>query len=151
MCFLKVESKRLDETQENTAKSKRLGRSGVVVLEIDDDLETEKHLKSLGVLPNKILAVIKNDSFKTPILIEVDNTRFALSKDIAKHIVVSDILDHQELIFEGNQTKQRKVILEVLKEYQDHFTFEELLLKIREKDEKIGQVTLYRTLKVLTN
>ena len=121
----------------------------VFVLEIDSDLKTEKHLESLGILPSKMMTVIRNESVKTPLIVEVDNTRFALSRSIAEQIVVSDVLDHQELIFEGNQTKQRQTILEVLKGCHNHFTFEELFVKIKQVDEKIGQVTLYRTLKVL--
>lgn len=44
-------------------------------------------------------------------------------------------------------TRQQKLVLSCLKsDYPSHMTAEDILLKLREKDEKIGLTTVYRTL-----
>ena len=46
-------------------------------------------------------------------------------------------------------TPQRLKILNVFLNTEDHVSMEELFLKIRQQDSSVGQVTVYRTLKIL--
>lgn len=46
-------------------------------------------------------------------------------------------------------TPQREKILEVFLESEGHLSMEELFLLVRQQDRSIGQVTVYRTLKLL--
>ena len=46
-------------------------------------------------------------------------------------------------------TAQRRVVTEVFFKSTEHLSIEELLQKVRRKDEKIGYATVYRTLKLL--
>lgn len=57
----------------------------------------------------------------------------------------SDFLTEKNLRF----TRQRKVILENFLTIKDHASVEELYLIVRKHDLSIGQVTVYRTLKLL--
>lgn len=121
----------------------------VLVLEINTDKETSKYIKSIWLMLNKIIVVVKNTSKLSPLVIEIDWARFTLDKKIAKDILVSDIFSDQWLIFEWNQTKQREVILEVLKNQKWHFSLKDILSEIHRIDKKIWQITVYRTLKIL--
>ena len=46
-------------------------------------------------------------------------------------------------------TSQRNIILDVFLESKEHYSPEELYLKVKEKDPSVGQATVYRTLKLL--
>ena len=46
-------------------------------------------------------------------------------------------------------TSQRNTILDVFLESKEHYSPEELYLKVKEKDPSVGQATVYRTLKLL--
>lgn len=48
-------------------------------------------------------------------------------------------------------TPQRNLILEVFLEHPDHVASEELYDKVRERDPSVGQATVYRTLKLLSD
>lgn len=121
----------------------------VFILELKNNFEVEKFLNSIWIFENSIISIIKND-WKAPLIIEIDWARFVLSREIAKKINTSCILENQSKIFEWNQTKQREIILKVLKSEKNHFTFEEILQKVQKKDKKIWQITIYRTLKTLS-
>ena len=123
----------------------------VFILEIKGNETEKKRLYSLGIIPEKMITVIKNPKGKMPLVVEVLNSRFALSKEIAKDIVVSNVLDSQSLIFDAHhkKTKQRELILNFLKTQEGHFSLDEFTEKIRKKDQKIGTITVYRTLKFL--
>lgn len=124
----------------------------IFILEIKGEKAEKDRLYSLGIIPEKMITVIKNPKGKMPLVIEVNNSRFALSKDIAKDIIVSNVLDSQSLIFDAHhkKTKQRELILDFLKTQTGHFSLDEFTEKIRQNDKKIGTITVYRTLKYLT-
>lgn len=61
----------------------------VLISEINEDKDNNKRLYTLGILPNRKIKVIKNNRTKTPIIIEIDESRFIISKDIADNILVS--------------------------------------------------------------
>ena len=46
-------------------------------------------------------------------------------------------------------TLQRKIILQIFMKIVGHVTSEELFLKVRSQDSSVGQVTVYRMLKLL--
>ncbi|MEM9864695.1 MAG: Fur family transcriptional regulator [Myxococcota bacterium] len=46
-------------------------------------------------------------------------------------------------------TSQRRTVTDVFFRSHEHFSIEELLTKVRERDPKIGYATVYRTLKLL--
>lgn len=48
-------------------------------------------------------------------------------------------------------TPQRRLILDVFLRDNGHFTSEELYSKVKEEDKSIGQATVYRTLKLLSD
>lgn len=129
--------------------SKISEKTSVFVLEIKADEKTNTLLGKMGILPKTILTIISNDG--DAVTIETGHERYVLKKETADTIIVSDILNNQERIFEGNQTKQREVILTVLKKIKGHFTLDELVRKVQKKDKNIGQITVYRALKTLTD
>src|SRR3984957_1225690 len=47
-------------------------------------------------------------------------------------------------------TGQRRLILETFFDSPDHVSIEELLLKVRQRDSRVGYATVYRTLKLLS-
>ena len=47
-------------------------------------------------------------------------------------------------------TPQRRLILDTMLKQTDHLSSEELYEKVKERDKSIGQATVYRTLKLLT-
>ena len=47
-------------------------------------------------------------------------------------------------------TPQRRLILDTLLKRTDHLSSEELYAEVKERDSSIGQATVYRTLKLLT-
>lgn len=47
-------------------------------------------------------------------------------------------------------TRQRDLILDIFLSTHEHLTVEELYLKVRQSDPGIGQATVYRTMKLLT-
>ncbi len=125
--------------------------TSVFVIAFEGVRDDRKHLNSLGISANNVLTVVKNPSVQSPMMVEVDNIRFALSKKLARKILVSHVLDDQTLIFEGNQTRQREVVLNILKDEKGHFTLESLLERAQKADPKIGQITIYRTLKAMVD
>ncbi len=124
--------------------------SSVFILEMECE-DYVDHLNSLGILPDKLITVIKNPSGNAPLVLEVDDGRYAVSKDIAKTIYVTPVLDGQDYIFDENykKTKQRGTILDVLKLQEGHFSLEDITKKVQAKDSRIGSVTVYRTIKIL--
>ena len=127
-------------------------KNSVFILEIESDKKNQERLYSLGVLPAKIITVIKNPQNKSPLIIEVDESRFAVSHDLAQKIIVTHVLDGQNFIFDAQhkKTEQRVFILKELKKQKGHFSLNEFTEKLRKKDSKIGTITVYRTLKLLT-
>ncbi|OIP97662.1 hypothetical protein AUK40_02740 [Candidatus Wirthbacteria bacterium CG2_30_54_11] len=49
------------------------------------------------------------------------------------------------------QTRQREVIMRVISALTSHLTAEEIVLRVKEKDESIGAATVYRTIKLLVD
>ena len=127
-------------------------RTSVFILEIESKKKEQERLYSLGVLPESIITVIKNPKNNNPLVIEIDESRFALSGEIAKKITVTHILDGQDFIFDAQhkKTEQRSLILKELKKQKGHFSLDEFTRKVQQKDQKIGNITVYRTLKLLT-
>lgn len=122
----------------------------VMVLESSENDEEKKYLQSIGIAPESLISVIKNNqSSHQPLLIEVQGSRFMLSREVAKKIIVVDVLEKQDLLFKGNKTQQREYILEVIQEFSDHFSLKECVKKCQEKDSSIGEITVYRTIKKL--
>lgn len=126
-------------------------QTAVFILEIQGDKTERERLYTLGIVPEKMITVIKNPKGNTPLVVEVLNSRFILSKEIAKHILVAKVLDNQDLIFDKQhkKTKQRELILNFLKMQEGHFSLSEFTEEVRKKDQKIGTITVYRTLKFL--
>jgi Fe2+ transport system protein FeoA len=79
-------------------------KTSVFVLDIEGDKNERRRLHSLGVLPEKIISVIKNPKGNAPLIIEIDEARFALSRDLANDIFVTHVLDGQDLIFDAHHT-----------------------------------------------
>lgn len=126
-------------------------QTSVFVLEIEGNQEEKERLHTLGIISERIITVIKNPKGKMPMIIEVFNSRFAVSKEIAKDVFVSNVLDDQSLIFDSNhkKTEQRDLILDMLKNQKGHFSLNDFTELVRKKDSKIGTITVYRTLKFL--
>lgn len=127
-------------------------KTSVFILEIETDKKNQERLYSLGVLPAKIITVMKNPQNNSPLIIEVDESRFAISRDIAQEITVNHVLDGQDFIFDAQhkKTEQRAFILKELKRQKEHFSLNDFTAQLRKKDSKIGTITVYRTLKLLT-
>jgi len=123
-------------------------KNSVFILDSENKKDVEWFLNSIWIFEDSIIAVIKNE-WSSPLLIEVDWARFALSREIAKKINTTHILENQSKIFEWNQTKQREIILKILKLEKKHFTLEDVLRKAQKIDVNIWQITVYRTLKKL--
>ncbi|MBD3245211.1 MAG: hypothetical protein GF335_04420 [Candidatus Moranbacteria bacterium] len=126
-------------------------KNSVFVLEIKTGRDEKERLYSLGFLPEKIVTVIKNPQNNSPLIIEIEESRFAISREIAKNIIVTPILRGRNLIFDSRhkKTQQRIFILNQLKKEKGHFTLNEFVRKIHKKNKKIGSITVYRTLKLL--
>lgn len=128
----------------------------VIVLETSANAEEKKYLHNIGITAESLVSVVKNNkNSNNPLLIEVDNARFMIDKDLAKKIYVDDMLSQQEIIFSGNKTRQRDLILEVIQKESGHFSLKECIAHVqsyqKEKGEtqKIGGITVYRVIKVL--
>lgn len=127
-------------------------QTSVFVLEVEGNKQEKDRLHSLGFIPERIITVIQNPKGKMPMVVEVFNSRFAVSKDIANEVFVSNVLDSQSLIFDAHHNKktdQRDLILQVLKNQKGHFALSEFTETVRKEDQKIGKITVYRTLKLL--
>ncbi len=61
--------------------------------------------------------------------------------------VFSEYLGHKNL----KMTPQRRIILNTLLKQKDHLSSEELYARVKKRDHSIGQATVYRTLKLLTD
>jgi len=124
----------------------------VFVLAIETDKKERERLYSLGVLPESIIVVIKNSKNNAPLIIEIDESRLAIAKNIAEKIIVSYVLDEESFIFDAQhkKTEQRSFILKELKKQKSHFSLDEFTQKLHKKNKKIGNITIYRTLKLLT-
>lgn len=120
------------------------------VLDLKLEKDEKLHLQGLGIYPEGIITIVKNDNFQ-PIIVETfGQSRFALDRTLAEGIVISHVLENQELVFKGNQTQQRQVILDMLKSQgHHHFTLEEFTHEVQSVLPSIGQITIYRTLKTL--
>jgi len=127
-------------------------KTSVFVLEIEGDKKEKERLYSLGMLPEGIVTVIKNINNNSPIVMEIDESRFVISREIAKDIIVTPILDGQDFIFDAKhkKTQQRTLILNELKKQTGHFSLNEFIKDVHKQDSKVGTVTVYRTLKLLT-
>ncbi|MEA2006877.1 MAG: transcriptional repressor [Patescibacteria group bacterium] len=127
-------------------------KTSVFVLEVTGDKKEQERLYSLGVLPEGIVTVIKNLKSASPLIIEIDESRLVIARDLAEKIIVTDILDANNLIFNSGhkKTEQRKLILNELKKQHGHFSLDEFTGLVRKKDSKISTITVYRTLKLLT-
>jgi len=68
-------------------------KTRVLILEIEVDKKEQERLYSLGVLPKKIITVVRNPKNKSPLIIEIDESRFALSKNITDNITVTHLLE----------------------------------------------------------
>jgi len=129
----------------------------VIVLETGENKEEQKYLNNIGIFPEVLISVLKNDqNINQPLLIEVNDARFMLSRDIAKKILVADVLEKQEIVFKGNKTQQREIILNVIQDFTHHFSLKECVKKVSEVAKKkssmfenIGDITVYRTIKAL--
>ena len=128
----------------------------VIVLETCETNEEEKYLRNIGIAPESLISVIKNDiNSHQPLLIEVNDARFMLSRELAQKIWVADVLTNQEILFKGNKTQQREIILEVIQNFTHHFSLKECIKKVEEyinsieNSEKIGDITVYRVIKTL--
>ncbi len=122
----------------------------VMVLETSENAEEKKYFESIGIVPEALVTVVKNsENSAQPLLIEVHDARFMLARDVAKKVCVADVLEHQEKIFKGNKTQQREIILEVLQSFSQHFSLKECVHAVQKKDENIGEITVYRTIKTL--
>ena len=127
-------------------------KTSVFVLDIEGEKKLKERLHSLGVLPGKILSVIKSPNGKSPLIVEIDESRFVLSKDFAQHICVINLLNGQKFIFDSHhkKTQQRTFILNELKKQKGHFTLGEFTDRIQKINKTIGNITIYRTIKLLT-
>lgn len=122
----------------------------VMVLDIEGNEEEKKHLNGIGIFPETIITIIKNNKkSEQSMLIEIHDSRFLLGKSLAQKVSAVRVLEHQELIFKGNKTQQREVILEVLQEFSNHFSLKECAEAVEKKDKSIGEITVYRTIKAL--
>jgi len=128
----------------------------VIVLETCETEAEEKYLRNIGIAPECLISVIKNDTHShQPLLIEVNDARFMLSRELAQKIWVADVLTKQEILFKGNKTQQREIILEVIQNFTHHFSLKECIqvvqesIENKENKEKIGDVTVYRVIKTL--
>jgi Fur family ferric uptake transcriptional regulator len=66
---------------------------------------------------------------------------------VEAHAVFNDYLDRKRL----KMTPQRKLIVDVFLEQGGHLASEELYNVVKQKDRTIGQATVYRTLKLLSD
>ncbi len=122
----------------------------VIVLEIEVENEDLKYLHNIGIDSEILISVIKNSKNSSqPLLIEVNDARFMLSRDIAKKILVADILEKQEILFKGNKTQPREIILKVIQSFTKHFSLKECVEKVQKNSDKIGEITVYRVIKTL--
>lgn len=64
----------------------------------------------------------------------------------APHEVFNNYLGRKRL----KMTRQRKIILDVFLETEGHFSAEEFFERLKAQESGIGQSTIYRTLKLLT-
>lgn len=121
------------------------------VLSIECSREEKKFLHGIGIAPESLLTVKKNNvESGDPVVVEVCESQFMIGRDLAEQIIISPALFHQEVIFQGNKTKQRETILGVIQVFTGHFSLRECVKMVQEKDKKIGEITVYRTLKTLT-
>jgi Fur family ferric uptake transcriptional regulator len=120
------------------------------VLEISGNVEEKKYLKGIGIFPEALITVVKNDKkSENPVLIEVHESQFMIGRDIAREIFITPALEAENIIFEGNKTEPRRVILKAMKGFTEHFSLRECVETVRKKHKEIGEITIYRTLKIL--
>lgn len=122
------------------------------IVELLGERAEQEYLESIGIKPESMITMISNPSLKNssqPVIIEVHDARFMLDQDIAKNIIALHALEDQNIIFKGNKTPQRMAILEILKSFSHHFTLPELTQKVQEQFPEMGEITIYRSLKVL--
>lgn len=120
------------------------------VLEMETSEEETQYLEGIGISPESLIMVQKNsEKSQDPVIIEVQDAQFMIGRDIAKKVLISPALEHQDVIFQGNKTKQRELILECVSAFPGHFSLKQCVRSVQEKDEKVGEITVYRTLKTL--
>lgn len=120
------------------------------VLEIVTNEEELLYLEGIGITEESLVLVRKNNkNSNDPVLVEIQDAQFMIGRDIAKKLNISPALEHQEVIFQGNKTKQREIILQCVKTFKTHFSLRECVRLVQDTDEKIAEITVYRTLKVL--
>jgi Fur family ferric uptake transcriptional regulator len=122
----------------------------VMILDISASAEEKKYLNGIGIFPEILVTIIKNKKQSPqPLLVEISDSRFMIGREVAKKISAVEVLENQEVIFKGNKTQQREIILEVLKEFSMHFSLKECVEAVQKKDNHIGEITVYRTIKTL--
>ena len=120
------------------------------VLDITANTEEKKYLEGIGIFPDALLTIVKNTSHsEDPVLIEVHESQFMIGRELSRQIFLSPALEEEEMIFEGNKTEPRKIILNALKNFSGHFTLRECILAIQKEQKNIGEITIYRALKIL--
>lgn len=127
-------------------------QSLLFLLEMTGEENEKKYAQSIGLIPESVITVIKNpflEHSSFPLVIEIHDTRFMIDQNLAKNITACNALEEQELIFKGNKTPQRKAILSILESFTDHFTLSELTKKVQESFPEMGEITIYRSLKIL--
>jgi Fur family transcriptional regulator, ferric uptake regulator len=120
------------------------------VLDISANKEEKKYLEGIGVFPESLITVIKNTpESANPVLIEVHESQFMIGRDLSKEIFLSPALEQEGIIFQGNKTEPRKIILNALKNFTGHFTIRECINTIQKNHKNIGEITIYRAIKIL--
>jgi Fur family ferric uptake transcriptional regulator len=120
------------------------------VLEVDIKGDEKYYLESIGIFSGSLITVNKNIiNSQNPIIVEVNECQFMIGRDLSYKINISPVLENQEIIFKGNKTKQREVILNAIGEFDTHFSLKDCVNLVQKKDSKIGEITVYRTLKKL--
>jgi len=122
----------------------------VFILDVQGSTEDVLYLDSLGIFPEALITVIENNPKNSgPVLIEVNNSRFAIDEKFAKNIIAIEALEDLTLIFRGNKTYPREVILKKLQQQTGHFSLDEMTSIVQTEDSKIGNITVYRVLRTL--
>jgi Fur family ferric uptake transcriptional regulator len=124
--------------------------TNVFVLELSGSEDDVRHLQGIGVRPEVLVTIVKNEmDSQKPVIIEIQGARFLLERETAEGIIASSALENQEAIFHGNKTKQRDLILDILQKFPGHFSLKEFTHAIQKQDPSIGEITVYRTIKTL--
>ena len=61
----------------------------VIVADIDAKSSEKTQLEAMGFIPGSLVSLIAKLPFKGPIALTLRGTKFALSRDLCKHILVT--------------------------------------------------------------